>query len=134
MNFRIIEKTNNRYPKLCGIHIAKSGLISIYRLAVDKIGIKEGDRIALIQDNDKPDDFYLIKMDNKELPVLRHNSTKRHLQVNYIDAYYAIIDHFKLEKKGYKILMGGAVRTPYGTAWCLITAPLKEMRKEDSNA
>lgn len=134
MNFKIIEKTNNRYPNFSGIHIAKSGLISIYKLTMNKIGVKEGDHIALIQDNDKPDDFYLIKMDRKELPVLRYNHSKTHLQVNYIDAYRAITGHFNITKKGYKISIGGAIKTPYGTAWCLITAPLKEMGKEESNA
>lgn len=133
MNLKIIKKTNNRTPKFCGIHIARSGLISIYKMAIEKMDLKEGDQIALIQDNDKPDDFFLIKMKAHELPKLRYNTAKTHFQVNYTDAYLAIIRHFNLEKRGYRIQLGGAIRTDWGTAWCLITANLKEIGKEVSN-
>lgn len=134
MNLKIIRKTSNRYPNFCGIHIAKTGVISIYKLAIEKMDLKEGEQIALIQDNDKPDDFFLIKMKAPELPKIKYNHARTHFQVHYSDAYKALIDHFKLEKKGYRITLGGAIRTDWGTAWCLITAPLKEIAKEVSNA
>lgn len=136
MKFKLIEKSNRRLPKFCGIHLAKSGLISIYTEALNKTGFKEGDRIGMIQSIDSPDDFYLIKIDHEQLPRLRSNKSKKHLEVSYKDAYDMIISHFNLPNKGYKIQIGGAIRTnEYGTAWLLITGPLKRtVIKEVPNA
>lgn len=133
MKYRIIEKSNNRSPKFCGIHMAKSGLISIYRVAIEKIQLSEGDHIAIIQDEAKPDDFYLVKMNGKQYPRLRSNSSKRHLEVSYVDAYKVITAHFGLEHKGYRIQIGGSVKTDLGSAFVMITSPLKSMGKEAKN-
>ena len=55
------------------------------------------------------------------------------LIANYADAYDAMVSHFDLERKSFRVLVGGSIKTPYGSAFCLITAPLKEIGKEAIN-
>lgn len=137
MNFRIIKKTSNtRKPKNPSVHIGKNGTVTINEKAVEQMGLKVGDRIALIQDNDKPDDFYFLKMDSRELPVLRRKKGSSLILVTgYKDAYVTLKDHFNLPEISIKLTVGGAIKTPHGTAWALITSSLKNhIRKEVSNA
>ena len=132
MKFKIIKKTNQRKPTSTCIHFGKSGAMTIYEKAADQMELKAGDQIALIQDNDRPDDFYILKMKSDELPVLRRKNEKSNmLTAGYKDAHRALVDHFQLPEASVKLIVGGAIKTPHGTAWALITNALKKERLKE---
>lgn len=130
MKFKLIKKTITRvkHPRMS---FTKAGYLNLNGAAVEKYGIKLGHYVCLIQDEDKPNDFYLLISEDQNHSKLRENSQRTGLMVGYIDAKNYLKDHFKLEDTGFTVNLGGVIKTELGSALCLITSSL--MKKGGSN-
>lgn len=135
MKLTLIENTPKvrKGTDLCAIKINKYGQVVLTEKAVKHMGLELGDAIAILQDSDSPDDFYLLPGCKKTgLPVLRKlkPSSRGHLCTNYQSAVRQIQTQFGLEAKTHTILVGGAVKSDEGRVFALIT---KALKKEVSN-
>lgn len=126
MKLKIIDSKAAR-KGLVKISFSKAGSISISGSAAEKYGLKSGDSIHILQDEDSPKDFYLVKRDNANGVILRANSTGTSLVAGYTSACDAIRNQFGInEKETFSVGLGGQIKTEFGSAVALITAGLKK--------
>ena len=136
MKLKLIKKKTGKRSGPPRISFGRNGYLTINAAAQEKYGLKAGVSVAILQDEDKPDDFYLITGTDKDWPTLRPNSGGSQLICGYSDARNILVDQFRMDDSGFRIYLGGQIKTEYGPAICLITAPLidaREKSKEVSN-
>lgn len=82
MKAKVYSRENCKYKTngKSAISLSKSGVISISSQAIEKIGLTAGDKILMVQDEEKPTDWYIQKTEEEHGFVLR-KSTK-HLAFN----------------------------------------------------
>ncbi len=126
MKLKIIEKTSSRsFEPKAGF--SKSGYFSLNKSAQEKYNIQEGQKIMIVQDEDKTTDFYLICTEREGFPKLRFMNASTTLVAGYSDAMRAILNQYGLPKQRFQVRLGGQIKTELGHAICLITAHLKEV-------
>lgn len=136
MKLKFIERTGSRAGTRPTISITKRGAITISKPAQRQYGIKAGDRIALLQDEDRPNDFYLIVnpvMQEGEIdesyPLLREVG-RVSLACNYVDAVRVFNGQFDLYDSSVKVQLGEKQDSLFGELITIITAPLVAKKKE----
>ena len=112
--------------------------IRLSKVAVEQYGIKTGDKIALCQDLEKPNDWYLIKNDTlDDVPAVTINKNGM-ATIDYPDAVDEIRKYFRINRMIFRLKLGGVVRSELGRAIILLTAPLAGLgdskRKEEAHA
>ncbi|WP_040478852.1 hypothetical protein [Mariniradius saccharolyticus] len=122
----IIPLKKGPSPQSPSITINGSGTLTINTAAVERYGFKEGSHIAILQDEDKPNDFYLIETKDANFPKLK-KAGKVSLKTGYSAAKEAIDTHFGIENKAIRLNLAGQVKTELGTAIVLITTSLKDL-------
>jgi len=134
MKFKIIEQDNSRkvtgVPKL---RFTKNGSISVNGAGVEKLSIPNSPHVIFVQDEEKPNDFYLIINEDKKYPSLRKSSGKS-MVVSYASAYHVLCKHFQIpQETNFDVKIGGQIKTELGTAFYLLTGDLKNINKEVAN-
>ncbi|OSZ79302.1 hypothetical protein CAP35_13900 [Chitinophagaceae bacterium IBVUCB1] len=115
--------------KASTIRLQRKGANIISDLAVESIGLKAGDKVSLVQDEDNPSDWYLM-IDEQEGFTLRADKDSKHLSFNCAALSNTVLDAcfdnvfsatFKLitepNKSGgvnyYPIILAGAIVREY---------------------
>jgi bifunctional DNA-binding transcriptional regulator/antitoxin component of YhaV-PrlF toxin-antitoxin module len=142
MKLKFIERTGSRAGTRPTISLTKRGAITISKPAQRQYGIKAGDRIALLQDEERPNDFYLIVNPYKprepyktkghfdeSYPLLRETG-QTSLACNYVDAVRVFNDQFDLYDSSVKVQLGEKQDSLFGELITIITAPLVAKKKE----
>ncbi len=65
------ENTGQHHIGKPTVHISKTGLISFSRNSVESLNLKQNDRVELIQDEDNPQDWYVVTVENEGGFILR---------------------------------------------------------------
>jgi hypothetical protein len=132
MKFRVIENTKTRQTKrLAKLRITPKGALTLSKAALEQTGLKEGDRLLLLQDLDKPNDWYLATTTLELFSPLRKISSGTSMGANYAKAHQELAEYFWLPKdQAFDVNLGGAIKTEFGTAHVLITAPLIEIKRK----
>jgi hypothetical protein len=125
MKLKLIERKVGSRSQVSRITFQKNGYIRISKKAVEDHDIKIGMSLAILQDLEKPNDFYLILSNQKheKWPMLRSDSKKDTLLCGYTDAKLVIKNQFGIDDDTFHINLGGQIKTEFGPAICLITAP-----------
>lgn len=104
------------------VSFSKGGIIRINRAAAEMLELNDGSRIAILQDKNNPDDWYLAK--DKEGFVMRKNGSDRHsFATNCSRVAKKLMGHFGLTETT-RIQLG--TETVEGEYWPLITAKLRK--------
>ncbi|WP_373399717.1 hypothetical protein V8V91_08670 [Algoriphagus halophilus] len=131
MKFKVIEQNSVR--KLIGnpkLRFTHQGFVSINGAGVHKLKLPENAHIIIVQDEEKPNDFYLIITEDKKFPRLRKVAGRSRI-ASYGSAYHILCNHFNLPPKiNFDLGIGGQIKSELGTAHCLITSKLLELSKE----
>lgn len=87
------------------IRFSRQGQITITKYGVSKIGLKVSDKIALLQDEDNPSDWYLT-FDKKEGFSLRETGKSGSLAFNNAAMANALLDSLRLDvsSMGFKLV------------------------------
>jgi hypothetical protein len=103
--------------------------ISFSRGAVEKLDIGQGNHVAFFQDEEKPNDWYFVfqSLPQQSLPVSINKFGQANIK--HPNLCEALRSHFHIEKNGFSLLLGGQIKTEYGPAVILITAPLIEIKR-----
>jgi hypothetical protein len=132
MKLRIINNTYERHiSKPAKLRFNTKGTLTINKPGLTATGYKEGDRIMLLQDEDRPNDFYLIKTDKVEFSTLRKAGGGTSAVANYTQGYKELVKQFDIPAgKSFDVNFGGQIKTEFGSATVLITAPLIEIKRK----
>jgi hypothetical protein len=125
MKLKAIENNITR-KGMVKITFSKNGSLSISLSAMEKYGFKQNDKVIILQDEESPDDFYIVKSESPGSVMLRATSGKS-LMVGYSKAVEKIRKHFNIpEDDTFSVGLGGQIKTDFGSAIVLITAGLKK--------
>ena len=124
MKLRMISPRKARKSYKKGLAYNKHGALTLYPDVIKKMGLKEGDQIAIIQDEEKPKDFYLLRTKSQEYPSLRGKKNTNFLMCGYKTALATICESFRIPVMSINLPVGGAIKTELGQAFCLITSAL----------
>jgi hypothetical protein len=121
-------KNSNRAGKINFpmVSFTTSGYMALSGTSQEKYGFKEGDHIMIVQNEEQPDDFYIIVTENQTYPKIKFSSNKKTLKAGYVSAYRKIVNHFGLENKSFRLALGGALKTELGRAIYLDTKGLRK--------
>jgi hypothetical protein len=73
----------------------------------------------------------MIKTDNTAFSPFRKNASGKSLVANYSAGYNEVTKYFRLPVgQSFDINFGGQIKTEFGTAHVLITAPLTEIKRK----
>lgn len=105
------------------IRINRKSAFSLSKAAVTSLGLKEGDKIALV--HEAGDWYIILKADGFEL---RSQTSDHSLKFNCAALSKILLDSCKLEGNSYcmKVSEGKATLKDGTPAWCIITASAKE--------
>lgn len=88
--------TANGHSNKPSIFFSKAGTIALNKEFSSKIGLEVNDKVSIVQDEENPDDWYLLIDDENGFP-LREN--KDRLIFNNATTAKAVIDYFKFRTK-----------------------------------
>lgn len=128
MKLKLIQKAKASRNGAPRISFNSSGYLTINRSAAEKYKLEVGTGIGILQDEEKPNDFYLVSGEHPEFQKLR-STTGSSLICGYSSAKEKIQSHFHLEGKSFGLHLGGQIKTEFGSAIILITAPLIEIKR-----
>lgn len=126
MKIRFVESIQKpSKPKVAEITFSKR-VISFSKTAVEKLDIGNGNHVALFQDEEKPNDWYVVfnALSDRSVPLKINSFGKAN--GNHPNAYKTLAEYFRISKPTFSISIGGGVKTEFGIAHVLITAPLIE--------
>lgn len=129
MKFNIYnsENSKNAFTGKSMIRISrKAGLFTFSKTAGERIGLKEGDRVIIVQDADSPDNFYVHKTANPSGFGLRFKTANYGASFNCAKLAAVILDSTPYKSVSY--ILGNAQDID-GMAYHLIqtSKPLAEM-------
>jgi hypothetical protein len=128
MKLRLIKKSGSPRDGRPTVTFGTKGTVSLNVYAKREHGFKVGQKIGIIQDEDKPWEFYLLVTPESEedLPVLREMTGAKSLLCGYVDAVHAFEKQFGKLEKSAQVLIGEKIETALGTLFVLITAPFRK--------
>ncbi|MDM1048038.1 hypothetical protein [Sphingobacterium hotanense] len=127
MKLKEYNKTNSGAGKasVAMVTMGAKGLLSFNLAACLTANLSPGDRIILLQDEDRPKDWYLSKTDSEEGYVLRDYKNGV-LAFNSSKLVSAIVDSIGLEEgKSFKCLLGSKISENGLNLFALITKSIK---------
>jgi hypothetical protein len=127
MKLKLIEfkQQSGKYSKPA-LAFGTTGLITLNKAAITLLEVTEKNSLCILQDAERPDDFYLQIAHTANSPKLRIMKTR--LGLNYSSACHIIRSHFNIST-GFRVYIGDPIESEVGTIWTLITAPLKQLKK-----
>jgi hypothetical protein len=90
--------TANGHTSKPSILFSLVGTITLNKDFFSKVGLEVNDKVSITQDEDNPDDWYLL-IDDENGFALRQNKSKDRLLFNNAATAKAVIDHFKFRTK-----------------------------------
>lgn len=104
---------------------SKSGLFTINRAACDEIGLKEGDFIQFLQDEEEPENWFIEKVKDTGFQLRGKGDEKSALSFNNTTMVRKIFDSVAYVKEAGRLLLGEPVKFEKRTLRTLITLCLK---------
>jgi|688.fasta_scaffold687957_3 hypothetical protein len=124
MNLVKYDQNNSqrvRSGKAC-VNFSRKGASNISKKAQEMMGLKEGDSVAIYQDNDNPADWYMAK--DKDGFQCRRNTAG--LMFNSAMIANSILDCFSYEGKSFSFLIGSEpLMQGKQELWPIITASIQ---------
>jgi hypothetical protein len=118
------------------IRFHQSGIITISAAAAEKIKLKEGDKVSIAQDEDSPDDWYLITKDKKGFATRIYKGSNG---LAFNNAYIAksLINFLELKTKSvsFKLATEPAADNGGGKLYAILlaTAKYSELKEDEEN-
>lgn len=129
MKLKLIKRTGAARDGRPMLTLRSNGVLSLNLYAIRALSLQAGQRVGLIQDEEKPDNFYLVFLNGQEdLPVLRLSGGSRSLICGYVGGVAAFEKQFGTIEKSAQILLGETVKSEFGDLITLITAPFINAR------
>jgi hypothetical protein len=128
MKLKLIERSGAPRDGRPMVTFGAKGTLSINVYAIRQFNLKAGLQVGIIQDEEKPDHFYLWVGKNSSLPTLRDTAGSKSLICGYVDAVAAFESRFGKLEKSAQVILGELVDSEYGDLTTLVTAPFIHAR------
>ena len=123
MKLKLIKRTGASRDGRPMVTLSSKGTLSVNVYAIRSFNLKAGMQVGILQDEEKPDNFYLLFTSSEDLPTLRNTAGSKGLICGYADAVAVFEKQFGVIEKSVQILLGELVKSDFGDLVTLITAP-----------